>query len=187
MTFGMPAGVKSRLPGSTRLGQWARWKSRPARRPDPDSSSRSSGPSVVPGGTGDSRITVVCGRSCAARVRAADSTWPRSSPPSAAGAVGAQITAVRTRPSSAALVVTRKPWASMRRCSAGLREPGSGPVRYPMVGMPAATAAWARGSPNGPSPMTARSAGMAWAVLPNSRSATGAQALWTGQASAMSD
>src|SRR5690606_39966973 len=62
MTFGVLAGVKSRLPGSTRLGEWARWKSRPARSPDPCSRRGSRKPSVVPGTTGDSTITVVCGR-----------------------------------------------------------------------------------------------------------------------------
>ncbi len=72
---------------------------------------------------------MVCGRRWAARVRAAVSTWLRSSRPSVPGGVGAQMTAVRTLPSSAAFVVGRKPPESIRRSSAGLREPASGPVR----------------------------------------------------------
>lgn len=84
--------------------------------------------SVVPGGTGDSRMTVVFGRSRPARVWAAASTWPRSRPPSAPGGVGAQITAVRTRPSWAGSVARRKPVACIRRSSAGLSGPASGPV-----------------------------------------------------------
>lgn len=53
--------------------------------------------------------------------------------------VGAQITAVRTRPSSAALVVGRKPPESMRRISDAVREPSTG-VR------PARSSAQGRGS-----------------------------------------
>lgn len=87
---------------------------------------------MVPGRTGDSRMTVVCGRMWAARVRAAASTWVRSGPPSAPGGVGAQMTAVRTRPSSAGPagpVGVRKPVASIRRTSAGVSGSASGPVR----------------------------------------------------------
>ncbi len=72
---------------------------------------------------------MVCGRMWAARVRAAASTWVRSRPPSGEGGVGAQMTAVRTRPSSAGPVGVRKPVASIRRTSAGVSGSASGPVR----------------------------------------------------------
>ena len=70
-------------------------ESRPARIPEPSSRSGRSTFSVVPGGTGDSRMTVVCGRSCPARVRADASIWPRSSEPSAPRGVAGQMTAGR--------------------------------------------------------------------------------------------
>lgn len=45
-----------------------------------------------------------------------------------AAGVGAQITAVRTRPSWAGSVPGRNPPECIRRSSAGLSEPASGPV-----------------------------------------------------------
>ena len=48
MTFGVVAVVQSTRPGSTRSGEKARWKSRPARSPERSSTGATSS-RVVPG------------------------------------------------------------------------------------------------------------------------------------------
>ena len=168
---GAVAGVE-RGRGSTRGGSPA---PRADRSPPPGAGAGS--PRWCRGTTGDSRITVVCGRSRAARARAASPIAVRSGARSAPSGVGAQMTAVRTRPSSAGLVVGRKPAESIRRISAAARarrpgvrlrasRPGADRCRSRWCRCRRLTAAWARGRPRWPSPMTARSAGMAVAVLP---------------------
>src|ERR1051325_5604214 len=87
-TFGVVFVVQSSRPGSTRSGDIARWKSWPAFRPDPSSSSGSSTSRVVPGHVVDSRITVWPRCSTGARLLAAFSMYERFGLPPAGGGGG---------------------------------------------------------------------------------------------------
>ena len=71
--FGVVTSVQVALPGSIRSGLKPRWKSRPASRPDPSSSSGCTVSWVVPGYEVDSMTTVAPGRRYRASVRDASS------------------------------------------------------------------------------------------------------------------
>ncbi len=76
--FGVVFVVNSRLPGSTRSGENARWKSVPAFRPLPCSSSGCRISRVVPGYVVDSRTTTCPSRTYGATLLAARSMYDRS-------------------------------------------------------------------------------------------------------------
>lgn len=146
MTLGVPAKPCVRLPGSRRPGEYARWKSRPARRPEPVSRSSRSRPSVVPGGTGDSRRTVVWGRSRAASARAASVTAVRSrarSGPRGSVRRGRRYGPGRVRRGRRSAGNRRRACGGSRARSAG-RRPGTGRRRVRRRGGDRCRSRWCR-------------------------------------------
>ena len=103
-TFGVVRSVKSVRPGSTRSGEKATWKSRPATSPH-SSSIGATCSRVVPGYVVDSTTTSWPLWSTPASARVADISGPRSGSRLAVSGVGTQISTASQRASGWECVV----------------------------------------------------------------------------------